>query len=140
MENTQSNAKELANRFYNDSINQHNTQVLDEIMAPNFKSNDFPQPDANKEVFAMGMKALFNAFPNMKCVVEDQAVSGNKVFTRGYWSGKHTGEFQGIPATNKDVQVKFQDVWKEENGKLVENWVTMDILSLMQQLGAIPAK
>jgi predicted ester cyclase len=45
----------------------------------------------------------------------------------------------GIPATGKSVAVTYSDIWRLENGKAVENWVQMDMLGLMQQLGLIPA-
>jgi predicted ester cyclase len=45
----------------------------------------------------------------------------------------------GIPATGKPIKVGYIDIWRLENGKAVENWVQMDIMGLMQQLGALPA-
>mgnify|MGYP006314357887 CR=1 FL=1 len=37
------------------------------------------------------------------------------------------------------VTVGFLDIWKAHNGRLAENWVNMDILGILIQLGAIPA-
>jgi predicted ester cyclase len=54
-------------------------------------------------------------------------------------TGTHRGEFMGIPATNKSVKVSYIDLWRVENGKFVENWVQLDMLGLMQQLGVVPA-
>jgi hypothetical protein len=34
--------------------------------------------------------------------------------------------------------VKYQDMWRIEGDQCVENWVQMDIIGLMQQLGAVP--
>jgi predicted ester cyclase len=31
------------------------------------------------------------------------------------------------------------DIWRVEDGKLVENWVNLDMMGMMQQLGVIPA-
>ena len=45
----------------------------------------------------------------------------------------------GIAATGKPINVKYIDIWRVENGKLVENWVQMDIFGMLQQLGVIPA-
>ena len=44
----------------------------------------------------------------------------------------------GIPATGKRVTVKFMDMRRLKDGKAVENWVRIDMLSLMVQLGAVP--
>jgi predicted ester cyclase len=35
--------------------------------------------------------------------------------------------------------VSYIDLWRVENGKFVENWVQIDMLGLMQQLGVVPA-
>jgi predicted ester cyclase len=45
----------------------------------------------------------------------------------------------GIPPTNKPVKVSYIDLWRVENDRFVENWVQMDMLGPMQQLGVIPA-
>jgi predicted ester cyclase len=34
--------------------------------------------------------------------------------------------------------VAYIAIYRLENGKVVENWVQMDMLSMMQQLGVIP--
>jgi len=56
-----------------------------------------------------------------------------------YFTGTHQGEFMGIPATNKSIKVPYIDLWRTENGLFVDNWVQMDMLGLMQQLGVVPA-
>jgi predicted ester cyclase len=43
-----------------------------------------------------------------------------------------------IPATGKQIKVAHIAIYRLENGKVVENWVQMDMLSMMQQLGVIP--
>ena len=58
--------------------------------------------------------------------------------TRSHWTGTHKGEFMGVPASNASVEVSFIDIWRIENGQLVESWVRMDVLGLMQQVGAVP--
>jgi len=44
-----------------------------------------------------------------------------------------------VPASGAQVSVDFIDIWRIENGQLAESWVRMDLLSLMQQLGAVPS-
>jgi predicted ester cyclase len=78
-----------------------------------------------------------NAFPDMDINLENIIAEDNLVATRGYWTATHKGQFMGIDATGKKVNVRYIDFWKVENGKCVENWVQMDFLSLMQQLGVL---
>jgi predicted ester cyclase len=61
------------------------------------------------------------------------------VAVRATFRGKHTDEFFGIPATDKDVSISLMLVYRIAGGKIVEHWMTADQVSLMQQLEAIPA-
>jgi predicted ester cyclase len=55
-------------------------------------------------------------------------------------TGTHAGELMGIPATNARVQVQLVDIMRfDESGRVCEHWGVADMLSLLQQLGAIPA-
>ena len=82
---------------------------------------------------------FLTAFPDFHVTLEDVIAEGDKVASRGVWRGTHQGNFMGIPATGKSVAVSYSDIWRFENGKAVENWVQMDMLGLMQQLGVAPA-
>jgi predicted ester cyclase len=82
---------------------------------------------------------FFAAFPDMHVTVEDVIEDGDRIATRGRFVGTHRGEFNGVPATGRPVDVKYIDVWRVEDGKAVENWVQMDLLGLLQQVGAVPA-
>lgn len=63
---------------------------------------------------------------------------GDRVCSRGVMYGTHRGEFMGIPPTGKKVEVKYTDIWRLDKGKFVENWVQMDMMGMMQQLGLAP--
>jgi predicted ester cyclase len=53
--------------------------------------------------------------------------------------GTHNGEFQGIPPTGKTMALNGIGMFRIVNGQAAENLGQMDILGLMQQLGAIPS-
>ena len=135
-----SNAQATVASFFNEVMNHGKTDLLNNLIAGDFISHNFPQPNSNKEAMTGGCKAMLSAFTGLKVTVEDQTVSGDKVYSRGYWTGKHTGDFQGIKPTNKDLKVEFQYIWRVKDGQLAENWVTMDLAGMMQQMGAQPKK
>ena len=55
------------------------------------------------------------------------------------FTGTHSGPLMGVPATGKPISVLATGIFRVVNGKLAENWVNLDALSLMQQIGAVPA-
>jgi steroid delta-isomerase-like uncharacterized protein len=62
------------------------------------------------------------AFPDMRITVEDMIAEGDRVAARVSMRGTHQGEFQGIAATGKRVQVQAMDMFRIADGKIVEHW------------------
>ena len=50
----------------------------------------------------------------------------------------HKGEFQGLPPTGKQVILTGTDIQRIAGGKIAENWVNLDALGMLQQLGVLP--
>lgn len=79
------------------------------------------------------------AFPDVHWSVEEQMAEDDRVLTRFLWSGTHQDEFLGIPATNRVVRVWGIVIDRFEGRKVKSTRILMDTLSLMQQLGVVPA-
>jgi steroid delta-isomerase-like uncharacterized protein len=79
------------------------------------------------------------AFPDVQWRVEEQMAEDNRVLTRFIWSGTHQGEFLGIPATTRVVQVWGMVIDRFEGQKVKSTRILLDTLSLLQQLGVVPA-
>ncbi len=115
--------------------------VLDKFLVEDYDDHN-PPPfqqgtgyDAGRDAFRYAL----NAFSDFHHEITAQYVDGDTVITRLVGSGKHTGEFMGVPATGKQVSMEGVSIHRVENGKLVEKWSTVDALSLLMQMGAIPA-
>lgn len=121
-----------------DMINQRNFDGLDQIIGPNYVNHDMPAPAPGPDGLKAVLGAFIQGFPDMHIVLEDKIAEGDLVCTRGYLTGTHKGEFMGIPATHKSVKVNFIDIWRFEGGLAAENWVRMDNVGMMQQLGLMP--
>ncbi len=126
-------------RGFEEGLNQKKLDVFDELLAPNYVNHTMPAPAPGPAGFKQVLQMFLTAFPDMHLTLEDVFGEGNTVGSRGYFTGTHQGEFMGIPATNKSIKVPYIDLWRTENGLFVENWVQMDMLGLMQQLGVVPA-
>ena len=79
------------------------------------------------------------AFPDMRMDVEEVLISGDRAVVRARVTGTHQGEFMGMPATGKSIDVKLIDVMRfGDDGLAHEHWGVIDALAMMQQLGAVP--
>jgi len=91
-----------------------------------------------------GVKAFFRmylaAFPDLRMDPVDVLPSGDKVVARLNATGTNTGEFMGMPATGKSVDVQLIDIMRfGDDGLVQEHWGVFDAMAMMQQLGVIPA-
>ena len=80
-----------------------------------------------------------SAFPDAQVSVEDMVAEGDKVAARLTFRGTHRGEFMGLSPTGKQVSQGGMDLVRFAGGKAMERWGYCEDLSLLQQLGAIPA-
>ena len=91
-----------------------------------------------------GVKAFFRmylaAFPDLRMDPVDVLPSGDKVVARVKATGTNTGEFMGIPATGKSVDVQLIDIMRfGDDGLVHEHWGVFDAMAMMQQLGVTPS-
>ena len=127
--------KALLQRVY-DVFNSGNVDDLDEFVAEDFVDHTPGVPPGRqglKQVI-LGARA---AFPDLIIVAEDLIAEGDKVVSRGSWTGTHTGPMGAIAATGKKVKVEGIDIIRVQNGKIVEHWEATDNYGLMVQLGVI---
>jgi steroid delta-isomerase-like uncharacterized protein len=129
------NKRILARSF--DALNNQDIDTAVEGIDKDYLNYSFPDA-RGKEGFRQMMGMFFAAFPDMHVEVVDIIAEGDKVASRGTMRGTHRGEFMGISATGKPIEIGYIDVWRFENGKGVENWVQMDMLGLLHQLGVAP--
>jgi steroid delta-isomerase-like uncharacterized protein len=79
------------------------------------------------------------AFPDLSMEPQDVISSGDKVVARVRASGTHQGEFMGLAATGRSVDVQLIDIIRfGDDGLAHEHWGVVDVLAMMQQLGAVP--
>ena len=127
------------NRLY-DRINAGDIDGFGELLAEDFvEHEELPGLERSKE----GVKQLFHlyraAFPDLRMEPQDVLVSGDKAVARVRATGTHQGEFLGLPATGKRVDVQLIDITRfGDDGLAHEHWGVFDALTLMQQLGAVP--
>lgn len=114
--------------------NQGNLAVADERFARDYVGHA-PDKIEGPEGVKQFVSAIRNAAPKIQ--IEDQIAEEDKVVTRWTASGRHEGEFQGIPPTGNQVSITGLTMFRIANGKIVEGWTNADRLGLMQQIGAV---
>jgi predicted ester cyclase len=93
----------------------------------------------NFEAYKQLGYAFLAGFADLSVDILDQFEEGNKVATRVAWSGTHTGELNGIPPTGRSFRSEAIVIDHIVNGQIRERWDVSDMMTMMQQLGVIPA-
>lgn len=76
------------------------------------------------------------AFSDKVAIDEARLYMGEWAACFGAQHAVHSGTFMGVAATGIKVRIPYMDFWKVQNGKIVENWVSVDFAEVMSQLGA----
>lgn len=136
---------EVSQRFL-DMINSGTATraEFDEIFAPNYVEHlGSAQELVGPETQYQNVKGFQAAFPDLHIEINvrvQQSIPEGELWA-SHWTltGTHQGEFNGIPATGNKVNVSGISIWKIVDGKNVEEWEIVDTMTMMQQLGVIPA-
>ena len=129
--------KDFIQAFNEDFWNNQNVAAFEKYFTGDFISH-LPDADMNGEQFIGFSQAFFAAFPDLHVTTDDLIGEGDKVVKVWTAHCTHKGELMGIPATGKAIVVKGIEVFRIVDGKIAENWMSMDNLGMLQQLGVIP--
>lgn len=97
-----------------------------------------PEP-LNNEAWSAFLHSFTTAFPDALITVEECVAERNTVVARWTLTGTHQGNFQGIPATGRAIKFAGIEVNRMEDGKCASHIAQFDLMSLLGQIGAIPA-
>ena len=131
--------KALAGRWLDEIWNKVNLAAVDELCTTNFTfSYAAPGVSNDREGYKQTVIMLTSGVSDLKVTLEDMVAEGDKVAIRWKGSSKHTGEFMGMPPTGKQLAMTGINIIRIKDGEIIEEWGEMDMMGLMQQLGAFP--
>lgn len=130
----------LAAQVY-DAFNRNDGAALDALFA-----HDFVDHDNFAGVSGIGLStgrafsAAYHAgFPDFQIRLLDVIGDGARMCAWYRLSGTHWGEFAGIPATGRTVDVQgFDWMALNDDGLITEHWGVSQELAMLTQLGLLP--
>ena len=82
---------------------------------------------------------LWAGFPDLHISADDLIGEREKIAWRLSVRGTHQGEFRGVSPTGTEVRFAAQYVFEFRDQRIIRRWTTFDRLSVLVQLGAVPA-
>jgi predicted ester cyclase len=130
----------IVRTFFNVGPSKGDIPAADSLLTPDL-SLHVPLP-----VSGLGIDAINNviitcraAFGGLYVTIDDIMADGDKVICRFSARGVHSGEFMGLPPTNREIVMTGIEIFRLRDGKIAELWGEANLMGLMHQLGMMPA-
>jgi steroid delta-isomerase-like uncharacterized protein len=139
LDTTEEENEAIVEQFYG-AVDAHDLDALKAVLAPVVTLHAVDVADAHSaDEFIANIAPFFTAFPDLSDEIEALISIDNYVVGRITQSGTQTGDFLGVPATGRHATWTIIGIWRIECGKIAEEWVEVDSIGRLRQLGALPA-
>ena len=121
-----------------EGLNDHRIDDIGEFFAEGFRwiGNRGCGTKSGLREFQDNWQRPFQAaFSDKVCIDEARLFMGEWAAAFGRQEATHSGEFLGIPPSGRRVEIRYMDFWKVVDGKIVDNWVSVDFAHVAAQLG-----
>lgn len=125
----------VARRVLEEIFPADDEAALAEVISEDFVNHEAPPgtpPGLGSVSYFMHL--LAGAFSEQEWTMHRVLADGDIVALHCTHSGRHTGEFFGLPATGRRFAYKQMHMIRVVNGKGVEHWAVRDDATLMRQL------
>ncbi|MCA1560461.1 MAG: ester cyclase [Acidobacteria bacterium] len=82
----------------------------------------------------------FTAFPDLTFATEDVLIDGDKVAVLCHVGGTHAGEFFGLSATGRRIDVSSAFIYRLDGDRIAHERRVLDFTGLLVQVGVLRAK
>jgi predicted ester cyclase len=136
----QENVALMRNAFA--ALGRRDIAAAAEFLSPDFIINlaGMPHQMHGRRIWQRNTEIFFNAFPDMQMEAQDMFATADKVAVRFRFTGTHSGEFLGNQPTGKRVDYQSYELYRIADSKIAEEWICADMLTLLTQIGAFPAR
>jgi steroid delta-isomerase-like uncharacterized protein len=133
----------LVRRYLEEAYNGRNPEAVADLLADDFVRHNvaYPQLDQAPGTSddAARIKAWLNAFPDLHIAIEKLITAEDTVVGWLIWRGTQEGPLQQweAPVTRQAMERESIVIYRVECGRIAENWIVQDNLTMLRQLGII---
>ena len=129
----------IMERFTSEFLTTGDAALAEEFLSPDIVLHFAGQQQRGRDRYLAVVAANADTFEDLVWTVEEMVADGDAVAVRYIMTGTHRGEFAGIPPTGKAVVAQSMAFYRLADGRIVEERAQLDMLGIIQQLGAAPA-
>ena len=129
----------IMERFTSEFLTTGDAALAEEFLSPDIVLHFAGQQQRGRDRYLAVVAANADTFEDLVWTVEEMVADGDAVAVRYIMTGTHRGEFAGIPPTGKAVVAQSMAFYRLADGRIVEERAQLDMLGILQQVGAAPA-
>ena len=139
MPNSTAEIRENLRRFFEEVFPRGDDEGVDQLVHPDLFDHSSPPgaPQGTEDV-KRTMHWLHSVFTDLRWEIHQIITEGDIGAVYCTLHGRHTGDFMGIPPTDRQIKQPYVQIFRFVDGKTIERWAVRDDLTLMKQLGVIP--
>ncbi len=124
-------------KTHHDAENSHDMEGIMATFSPDGEIlyNRIPFTDPQSIRYAhdlMGYSGTGGAFEDIQHYIDDEHFTEDEIIVEGRLCGKHVGEFQGIEATGRNVELPYVAFYHfDKTDKLISERVVMNVAVLV---------
>ena len=124
------------------ALDRRDLAAAAEFLSPDFIINlaGMPHQMRGRHIWQKNTAIYLTAFPDIQMEAQDMFATEDKVAVRFRMTGTHTGEFLGNQPTGKRIDYQSYELYRIADGKIAEEWICPDMLTILTQIGAFPAR
>jgi steroid delta-isomerase-like uncharacterized protein len=127
-------------RYTSEFLTTSDIALSEEFVSPDIVMHYPGQPvQQGRDVYLGIVAANRDAFPDLVWTVEEIVADADTVAVRYTMTGTHRDSFAGVPRTDRTVVAQSMAFYRLADGKIVEERAQLDMLGILQQLGALPS-
>ena len=131
--------KAIARRFIEEVFVARDRAAVDELAAADFTPHSWATVEPGRESLKAAVDRVAAGLSEVTMTIDDMIAEGDRVAVRLTSSAVQSGTFMGLPPSGAHYSVPEIHVFRIRDGQVVEHWREMDSMSLMRQLGVVPA-
>lgn len=128
------NSKTISHRYYEEVLSRGDLELVKELFAADYNAHTPIGLFEGIEGARQFVIRLREAFPDLDAKVDDQVVEGDKIANLWRVRGTHQGDFGGIPATGRKMEISGITIFRVADVKIFESWGFADMMGMMKQL------
>jgi steroid delta-isomerase-like uncharacterized protein len=129
----------IMERFTSEFLTTGDAALAEEFLSPDIILHFAGQQQRGRDTYLAVVAANGDTFEDLVWTVEEMVADGDAVAVRYTMTGTHRGDFAGIPPTGNAVVAQSMAFYRLADGQIVEERAQLDMLGILQQLGAAPA-